>query len=86
MRALQRGTCSFTASPTSPKRSAGEYQAAMDSRNRLVKGAILAEGVHSTPPFDKLCGFQAELDRSPGLPRSSWRARSSTANVPNGKN
>jgi len=34
-----------------------EYQAAMDKSNRLVKGAILAEGVHSHPAFDKLCGF-----------------------------
>jgi asparagine synthase (glutamine-hydrolysing) len=34
-----------------------EYQAAMDKSNSLVKGAILAENVHSHPAFDKLCGF-----------------------------
>lgn len=34
-----------------------EYQAAMDKTNKLFKGAILAEDVHSHPAFDKLCGF-----------------------------
>jgi len=34
-----------------------EYQAAMDKTNKLFKGAILAEDVHSHPAFEQLCGF-----------------------------
>lgn len=34
-----------------------EYRAAMDKSNSLVKGAILAEDVHSHAAFEKLCGF-----------------------------
>lgn len=34
-----------------------EYQAAMDKTNRLFKGAILAEDVHTHPAFESLCGF-----------------------------
>ena len=40
-----------------PEEKRREYQAAMDKTNKLFKGAILAEDVHSHPAFDQLCGF-----------------------------
>jgi len=40
-----------------PEEKRREYQAAMDKTNKLFKGAILAEDVHSHPAFEELCGF-----------------------------
>ncbi len=40
-----------------PESVKAEYRAAMDKTNKLFKGAILAEDVHSHPAFDALCGF-----------------------------
>ena len=40
-----------------PEEVRREYQAAMDKTNKLFKGAILAEDVHSHSAFESLCGF-----------------------------